>query len=113
MNPDYRGTVLPAQDDIAGICAIRPGVHDDPQCEVDELPPDAGCLGNDKSCKLSPPPTPVQVEQDSGCACALPASNRSGSWGWVAGLLGLGWLRRRRGDGHRKERTGNSGASAG
>ena len=97
MNPDYRGTVLPVDDDIAGICEIRPGARDDPQCEVVELPPDAGCLGDDKSCKLAPaPPAVEQQEQDSGCACELPVTKGSGGWGWVAGLLWLGWLRRRR-----------------
>ncbi|HEU4583297.1 MAG TPA: matrixin family metalloprotease [Polyangiaceae bacterium] len=99
MNPDYRGTVLPAQDDIAGICEIRPGASEDPQCEVAPLPPDAGCLGDDKSCKLAPPSSPPAREQEdgSGCACALPLAHREGAGGWPLALLWLGWLRRGRG----------------
>jgi hypothetical protein len=100
MNPDYRGTVLPADDDIAGICEIRPGSRDDPQCDVIELPPDAGCVGNDRSCKLTvapPQPAEEEEEQDAGCACALPVVARKDGWGWAAGLLCLTWLRRRRG----------------
>jgi hypothetical protein len=98
MNPDYQGTVLPTEDDVDGICAIRPGSDSDPECDVIELPPDAGCLGNDKSCKLTPAVSgPVVEEQDSGCACALPIDNGQGGWGWAAALLGVTWLRRWRG----------------
>jgi uncharacterized protein (TIGR03382 family) len=96
MNPDYRGTVLPARDDIAGICEIRPGVSADPECEVAQLPPDAGCLGDDKSCRLAPVSLPTVHEEDPGCACALPLVQHSGAGGWPLALLGLGWLRRRR-----------------
>jgi hypothetical protein len=94
MQMDYRGTLLPADDDIAGICAIRKGASSDPECDVVELPPDAGCVGLDKSCKSQPPPP--QAEEESGCTCALPAASRKAGGGWVAGLLLGCWLRRRR-----------------
>ncbi|HKO92773.1 MAG TPA: matrixin family metalloprotease [Polyangiaceae bacterium] len=103
MYDDYRGTVLPAADDIAGICAIRKGTGSDPSCEVVELAPDAGCVGNDKSCKVQPPPPPE--EEDPGCACALPAAGRRGHGAWVAALLLGGWLRRR---GRRGARGGHT-----
>jgi len=94
MNMDYRGTLLPTDDDIAGICAIRSGSSSDPECDVVELPPDAGCVGLDKSCR--PPAASPPEEEESGCTCELPASGRNAPGGWVAGVLLACWLRRRR-----------------
>jgi hypothetical protein len=93
MLSDYRGTLLPAQDDITGMCEIRSGKGTDPECSVVELAPDAGCLGDDKRCKLEQPLP--QQDEDAGCACALPAARQQHRWGWAIGLMLACWLRRR------------------
>jgi MYXO-CTERM domain-containing protein len=98
MYDSYEGTVLPAADDIAGICEIRGGSSSDPECSVTELPSDAGCVGRDTSCKNQlPEATEGEEEQDAGCACQLGAvSATPRAWAWLSGLALAGWLRRRR-----------------
>ena len=94
MYADYRGTVLPAQDDAAGMCAIRAGKRSDPQCDVDELPSDTGCIGQDVSCKTA---QQGQQEMDSGCALGAPARRPlDRHWAWAGALFLACWLRRRR-----------------
>ena len=100
MDDNYQGTLLPTADDTAGICAIRPGAAADPECSVNELQPDAGCVGSNASCPSQP--QQMQQAQSSGCDCALGAGPVSGSRaasgasGGLGGLLLLGWLGRRR-----------------
>jgi hypothetical protein len=93
MYADYRGTVLPAADDSAGICAIRGSERSDPKCDVTPLPSDAGCIGKDVSCKLD---QQTQQEMDSGCALRAPAAQRDPRWAWAGALFLACWLRRRR-----------------
>jgi len=99
MYPDYQGTVFPAEDDAAGICAIRGGKRSDPQCDVVTLPSDTGCLGQDVSCKTA---QQVQQEMDSGCALAAPLrgapaqNQRDRRWAWLGVLSLASCLRRRR-----------------
>lgn len=93
MYADYRGTVLPAEDDAAGMCAIRGGKRSDPQCDVVELPADTGCLGRDVSCKTQQAPP----EEDSGCSLGAPAVPvRDRRWVLAGALFLACWLRRRR-----------------
>jgi len=95
MYDSYEATVLPAADDIAGICDIRRGSSSDPECSVIELPSDAGCVGSDTSCKSQP--MVLEQEQDASCACQLgPPSAAPRAWAWLSGLLVACWLRRRR-----------------
>lgn len=94
MYADYRGTVLPAADDSAGICAIRAGKSSDPKCDVTLLPADAGCVGKDVSCKAE---QQAQQDMDSGCALARPGAPRDRRWAWAGALVLACWLRRRSG----------------
>jgi hypothetical protein len=101
MYADYQGTVLPAEDDAAGLCAIRGSKRSDPQCDVVTLPADTACLGQDVSCKTS---QQVQQEMDSGCALGAPAAPGRGlaaqkprdRGAWAGALFRACWLRRRR-----------------
>jgi hypothetical protein len=102
MYADYRGTVLPAEDDAAGMCAIRGEKDADPKCDVVALPSDTACLGPDVSCKSA---QQTQQEMDSGCALGAPAAagrgvpaqnERERHWAWAGALLLACWLRRRR-----------------
>jgi hypothetical protein len=93
MYADYRGTVLPAADDAAGMCAIRGGKRSDPKCDVVELASDTGCLGPDVSCKTQATPQ----EDDSGCSVGAPAAlGRDRRWALAGALFLACWLRRRR-----------------
>jgi hypothetical protein len=105
MDDNYQGTLLPTDDDTAGICAIRAGAAADPECSVNELASDAGCVGSDASCPGQP--QQMQQAQSSGCDCTLGAGTASGSGasgsgaaskagGWLSGLLLSCWLGRRR-----------------
>jgi hypothetical protein len=104
MGENYQGTLLPTDDDTAGICAIRAGAAADPECSVNTLESDAGCVGSDGSC---PGEQQVVQAQSSGCDCALgvsPASVSgaagsgadSGAGRWWGALLVSCWLGRRR-----------------
>ena len=103
MYDSYEGTVLPAADDIAGICEIRGGSRSDPECSVTPLPPDAGCLGSDISCRNPPMMQMEQTQQNASCNCELvgPADTAAPlaparAWAWLSGLALACWLRRRR-----------------
>ncbi len=96
MLDNYRGTLYPAEDDIAAICAAR-GTDNDPQCDVIELTPDAGCVGANLDCRSVPSPSePATSSGGGGCACQLPAAPSPPTQHWLlAGLLALTYARRR------------------
>jgi MYXO-CTERM domain-containing protein len=96
MLDNYRGTILPAADDTAALCAARGAQTRDPECDVVELPSDAGCVGSKLDCRTVPT-TPAERQPSSGCACrvAAPAPAASAPW-WLAALAALGLARRRR-----------------
>jgi hypothetical protein len=97
MYDSYEGTVLPAADDIAGICEIRAGSGSDPECAVTPLPSDAGCLGSDTSCRSVPAMMEIEQQQSASCNCELlgAASPPPRAWAWLSGLALACWLRRR------------------
>jgi hypothetical protein len=91
MRPAYEGTVNPAGDDAAGICAALHTGAGDPACSVEPLASDAACLGSDSSCKRIVTETP----DDPGGGCSFGTSPSSaGSAAWALGLA-LWALRRK------------------
>jgi MYXO-CTERM domain-containing protein len=94
MLNNYRAIVYPAADDIAAICDARGSASRDPECDVIELSPDAGCVGSNLDCRTVA--TPVRQE-GSGCACRVAATPREPARPWLlAGLISLTLARRRR-----------------
>jgi len=94
MRALYEGTVNPASDDAAGICAaLHPGAGD-PACSVEPLASDAVCLGSDSSCKRIATDTPSTPA--GGCSFG---TSRSASAGSAVGSWALGlalWAFRRK-----------------
>lgn len=90
MRAGYEGTVVPAEDDAAGICAALGRSMTDPACEASPLPSDAGCLTSDIDCTSR-----RSVESDGGCACHVGAPVRPPAFGWGVAAL-IGWLGYRR-----------------
>jgi len=96
MQASYQGTTEPQKDDISGMCAALQTGPSDPMCSVTALPPDAGCLGSDVSCKA----VDSQPGDPGGCACreARSHSESYGPWGGLGALglvLGRRWRSRR------------------
>jgi MYXO-CTERM domain-containing protein len=91
MRTHYEGTILPGADDSEGICAALGSASDDPVCEVPGLPPDAGCVGSDTSCKSHP-----AAEGEDGCACQVGAPAKPSLLGWGAAFVFVALARRRR-----------------
>jgi predicted Zn-dependent protease len=96
MQAAYQGTTEPQADDISGMCAALQTGPSDPVCSVRTLPPDAGCLGSDVSCKA----VETQPGDPGGCACreARSRSGAFGPWGGLGALalvLGRRWRSRR------------------
>jgi Matrixin len=80
---NYQGSLLPAEDDIAGICDALGGAANDPECSVVELPPDAGCVGSNGACSSQ---TKTVYPGSNGCACQVGSNVAGRGAGW------LGWL---------------------
>lgn len=83
----YEGTVGPASDDAAGICAALDTGTGDPACSVEPLDSDAVCLGSDSSCTRIGGGDAAE-DPAGGCACrTAPAQSAGpGAWSWALGL---------------------------
>jgi hypothetical protein len=79
MRTHYEGTVLPEADDAAGICAALGSASSDPVCDVPALPPDAGCVGSDTSCKAQ---RAGEGPGEAGCTCDVGAPTEPSRLGW-------------------------------
>jgi hypothetical protein len=76
MRAEYEGSnLLPAADDIAGMCSIFPASGSDPECSGDGVL-DA-CLGSDSRC-----PVPVQ-SSTGGCSVTSVQSSAAASGVWL------------------------------
>ena len=92
MRSEYEGSsLLPAADDIAGMCDIFPTGTGDPSCSASTVLDD--CLGADSRC-----PVPVQPKS-RGCSIETSEMPTASSPAWLlgsaCGLLALGQARRR------------------
>jgi hypothetical protein len=92
MRAAYEGTALPHADDSAGICAALGSAAGDPVCDIPALPPDAGCVGNDQSCRSQ-----LAVEAPDGCACRVGAPAKPSLLGCGAAFVFVALRCRRRG----------------
>jgi hypothetical protein len=91
MRTHYEGTVLPDTDDAAGLCAALGSASDDPACDVPALPPDAGCVGSDTSCRTQ---LTSGGPGEGGCSCNVGAPAKpslfAGAAAFVFLAFGLG-----------------------
>jgi MYXO-CTERM domain-containing protein len=85
MRTHYEGTVSPTADDASGLCAALGSASDDPLCDIPALPPDAGCVGSDTSCKS---PLTREVPGEGGCTCHVgaPTKPSRSPFGWAAAV---------------------------
>jgi matrixin len=90
MRTHYEGTLLPEADDAAGMCAALGRALDDPVCDVPALPPDAGCVGSDTSCRGQ-----LADDERGGCTCHVGAPARPSLLGWSAVFMVVASCRRR------------------
>jgi hypothetical protein len=90
MRAGYEGTLLPADDDVAGMCAALGRSTTDPACEASVLPADAGCLTSDIQCTSR-----SSVDSGDGCSCHVGAPVSPPAPGWGVAVL-IGWLGYRR-----------------
>jgi hypothetical protein len=90
MRLGYEGTVIPADDDTAGMCAALGPSMTDPACEVSALPSDADCLTSNIACTSR-----RSAEPEGGCSCRVGAPVRPAALGWGVAAL-IGWLGCRR-----------------
>jgi MYXO-CTERM domain-containing protein len=101
MLDNYRGTIYPSPDDSAALCAARGAAARDPECDVDLLSADAGCVGSKLDCR-DVPTTPADGEpgsgSGSGCGCRVATAPHAppAAHGLAAALLVLLAARRRR-----------------
>jgi MYXO-CTERM domain-containing protein len=99
MREAYEGTALPDADDAAGICAALGSSSTDPVCDVPALPPDAGCVGSDTSCRIQRP-----ADDPNGCACRIGAPAATSPPAWATMFVLVAVLVRRRGSSSRAVR---------
>jgi MYXO-CTERM domain-containing protein len=93
MRPHYDGTTLPDADDAAGVCAALGSASSDPVCDVPALPPDAGCVGSDTSCRSR---RAAEYASEEGCSCRVGAAAPPSLIGWGAALVFVAFRCRRR-----------------
>ncbi|MEO8180621.1 MAG: matrixin family metalloprotease [Deltaproteobacteria bacterium] len=94
MRALYQGTVRPASDDAAGMCAALATGANDPACTVELLDSGAVCLGPDSNCTRIGADAPE--DPAGGCACRTASAQPAGpaAWAWALGLA-LWALRRK------------------
>jgi MYXO-CTERM domain-containing protein len=95
MRPMYEGTVGPAADDAAGICAAIATGAADPECSVEQLDSDAVCLDSDSTCTRIGGGDAAE-DPAGGCACRTAPAQSAGpvAWSWALGLAL--WVLRRK-----------------
>jgi hypothetical protein len=100
MYAGYEARVLPAADDVAGICAILGEAADDPSCSVKQLPADTDCSGTAGNCAghsciaSTGSSTEVTETVHQSCSFGVGRANVPPALGWAT-LLAFGSFRRR------------------